>query len=90
MSGQVFDKDALIQYRLEQAKETLLDARVLYEHERRPASIVNRAYYAMFEARQEGDYTNPDLIDREKAADILKAAGEFLKAIEEKLAKGKN
>lgn len=131
MSGDVFDKDALIRYRLEQARETLLDAQVLYEHERRPASIVNRAYYAMFyatlallvtigkspskhigvisffdsefvrrnifpkemsrklhevfEARQEGDYTNPDLIDREKAGDVLKAAGEFLKAIEDKL-----
>lgn len=135
MSGDIFDKDALIKYRLEQARETLLDARVLFEHDRRPASIVNRAYYAMFyatlallvtigkspskhegvlsffdaefvkknifpkemsrklheafEARQEGDYTNPDLIDREKAGDVLKAAEEFLKAIEEKLLNNK-
>ncbi|MBI2334041.1 MAG: HEPN domain-containing protein [Chloroflexi bacterium] len=131
MSGDVFDKDALIRYRLEQARETLLDAKTLYDHERRPASIVNRAYYAMFyatlallvtvgkssskhigvisffdlefvkknifpkemsrklhevfEARQEGDYTNPDLIDREKAAEVLQAAEEFLHAIEKKL-----
>jgi uncharacterized protein (UPF0332 family) len=133
MSGDIFDKDALIKYRLEQARETLLDAQVLFEHDRRPASIVNRAYYAMFyatlallvtigkspskhegvlsffdaefvkknifpkemsrklhevfEARQEGDYTNPDLIDREKAADVLQAAEEFLNAIEKKLKK---
>ena len=50
MTNEIFYKSVLIQYRLEQAKETLLDARVLYEHERRPASIVNRAYYAMFYA----------------------------------------
>jgi hypothetical protein len=43
MTKDAFDKDALIKYRLEQAKETLLDAKVLYENERRPASIVNRA-----------------------------------------------
>lgn len=136
MSEESFDKNALIRYRLEQARETLLDAQVLYDHDRRPASIVNRAYYAMFyatlallltagkspskhigvisffdsefvrtnifpkemsrklhevfEARQEGDYTNPDLIDHEKAADVLKAAGEFLKTIEDKLLKGEN
>ena len=130
MSGD-FDKDALIQYRLEQARETLVDAQVLYENERRPASIVNRAYYAMFyatlallvtvgkssskhigvisffdsefvrknifpkemsrmlheafEARQEGDYQNPDAIDREKAVEVLEAAGEFLKVVEKKL-----
>ena len=29
MTDDAFDKSALIQYRLEQAKETLLDARVL-------------------------------------------------------------
>ena len=50
MTKDAFDKDALIKYRLEQAKETFLDAKVLYENERRPASIVNRAYYAMFYA----------------------------------------
>lgn len=131
MSSDSFDKDALIKYRLEQAKETLLDARVLYENERRPASIVNRAYYAMFYAtlallvtigkssskhigvisffdsefvkknifpkemsrmlhqafdmRQEGDYENPDKINREKAAEVLSDAEDFLKAIQEKL-----
>ena len=135
MTEDAFDKNALIQYRLEQAQETLLDARVLYEHERRPASIVNRAYYAMFyatlallvmvgkssskhigvisffdsefvkknifpkemsrmlhaafETRQEGDYQNPAKIDREKAAEVLKDAEEFLKVIEEKLLQDK-
>ena len=131
MSEDDFDKNALIQYRLDQARETLVDARVLYDNDRRPASVVNRAYYAMFyaalalmvtvgkssskhigviaffdsefvrknifpkemsrmlheafEARQEGDYQNPDAIDRDKAAEILDAAGEFLKVVEQKL-----
>ena len=131
MSEDDFDKNALIQYRLDQARETLVDAQVLYDNDRRPASVVNRAYYAMFyaalalmvtvgkssskhigviaffdsefvrknifpkemsrmlheafEARQEGDYQNPDAIDRDKAAEILDAAGEFLKVVEQKL-----
>jgi uncharacterized protein (UPF0332 family) len=50
MSPDVFDKKALIQYRLEQARETLQDAQTLYEQSRTPASVVNRAYYAMFYA----------------------------------------
>lgn len=131
MSKALFDKQALIKYRLDQAKETLLDAKVLYEHERRPASIVNRAYYAMFYAtlallvtidktsskhigvisffdsefvkknifpkemsrmlhqafdmRQEGDYENPDKIDRERATEVLKDAEDFLRSIQEKI-----
>jgi len=131
MSKETFDKPALIQYRLNQARETLEDAIVLYENQRRPASVVNRAYYAMFyatlallvtagkssskhigvisffdsefvrknifpkemsrmlhaafETRQEGDYENPDKVDREKAAEVLNAAREFLKIIEQKL-----
>jgi len=135
MSDNVFDKPALIRYRLEQARETLLDARVLYDNQRRPASIVNRAYYAMFyatlallvtvdkssskhigvisffdsefvrknifpkemsrilheafETRQEGDYENPKKVDREKAAEVLQSADEFLKVIEDKLADNK-
>lgn len=135
MTDDAFDKRALMQYRLEQARETLLDARALYENVRSPASIVNRAYYAMFyatlallvtvgkspskhigvisffdsefvrksifpkemsrilheafETRQEGDYQNPAGIDREKAAEILKAAGEFLKVVEQKLSQEK-
>ena len=40
----------LIQYRLEQAKTALDDARFLLEGRRSPQSIVNRAYYAMFYA----------------------------------------
>ena len=47
MNPDVFDKKALIQYRLEQAREVLLDAHFLYEHGRSSISIVNRAYYAM-------------------------------------------
>lgn len=50
MSRDAFDRKALIQYRLEKARETLRDAHTLFEQGRTPASIVNRAYYAMFYA----------------------------------------
>lgn len=46
----VFDKEALIQYRLEQARATLRDAHMLNDQHGTPASIVNRAYYAIFYA----------------------------------------
>ena len=50
MSPSKFDKPALIQLRLEHARKTLKDAHTLFEQEGTPASIVNRAYYAMFYA----------------------------------------
>jgi uncharacterized protein (UPF0332 family) len=43
-------KQILIQYRLEEAKEALQDAQLLYEQNGAPRSVVNRAYYAMFYA----------------------------------------
>lgn len=43
-------QEALIRYRLEQAKATLQDARLLQEQGGNNWSIVNRAYYAMFYA----------------------------------------
>lgn len=43
-------KQALIRYRLEQAKEALGDARMLYDQGGSPQSVVNRSYYAMFYA----------------------------------------
>lgn len=46
----VFDKEALIQYKLEQARETLRDAHVLDDLHGTPVSIVNRAYYAILYA----------------------------------------
>lgn len=46
----VFDKEALIQYRLEQARATLRDAHMLDDQHGTPVSIVNRAYYAIFYA----------------------------------------
>jgi uncharacterized protein (UPF0332 family) len=42
------NRKALIKYRMERAWETLEDARTLLKEERTPASIINRAYYAMF------------------------------------------
>jgi uncharacterized protein (UPF0332 family) len=42
--------EALIRYRMERAQETLDDARSLFKQNRTPASVVNRAYYAMFYA----------------------------------------
>lgn len=50
MSEDRLDKRALIQYRLDQAREVLKDAHALYDIERTPISIVNRAYYSMFYA----------------------------------------
>ncbi|AEN72799.1 HEPN domain protein [Rhodothermus marinus SG0.5JP17-172] len=43
-------KQELIRYRLQMARETLEDARVLHQAGRSPWSVVNRAYYAMFYA----------------------------------------
>ncbi len=40
----------LIQHRLEQAEESLEDAKVLLDAGRSPRSIINRSYYAMFYA----------------------------------------
>jgi uncharacterized protein (UPF0332 family) len=50
MSPEESETKALIQYRMERARSTLQDAQILYEQDGNPASIVNRAYYAMFYA----------------------------------------
>ena len=50
MSDAPYDKKALIQYRLERARESLEDARLILSQNRSYASVVNRAYYAMFYA----------------------------------------
>ena len=50
MKKQRVDKQALIEYRLDQAREVLKDAHALYDLKRTPISIVNRAYYSMFYA----------------------------------------
>jgi uncharacterized protein (UPF0332 family) len=41
---------ALINYRMERSRSTLQDAQILYDQSGDPASVVNRAYYAMFYA----------------------------------------
>lgn len=41
---------SLIRYRIEQAQTAIDDARFLFDGERSPQSVVNRAYYAMFYA----------------------------------------
>lgn len=43
-------KEALIKYRMEQAKESIDDARFLLDNNRSIRLIANRAYYAMFYA----------------------------------------
>ena len=43
-------KKDLIQYRLERANESLQDAKILYENNGSPSSIVNRTYYSIFYA----------------------------------------
>ncbi|MCI0607562.1 MAG: HEPN domain-containing protein [Anaerolineae bacterium] len=50
MSPRESEKKELIQYRIERSRSTLRDAQILYEQGGNPASIVNRAYYAMFYA----------------------------------------
>lgn len=50
MSEKPYDKKALIQYRMERAHESLSDARLMLTQKGSHASIVNRAYYAMFYA----------------------------------------
>lgn len=50
MSAEPYDKKALIQYRLERAHEALDDARLILSQKGSYASVVNRAYYAMFYA----------------------------------------
>lgn len=47
--GKSYKKD-LIQYRLDSARETLHDARVLKENGGSAVSVVNRSYYAVFYA----------------------------------------
>ncbi len=42
------DRETLYQYRLQQAEETLADARQMYEAALSPRSVINRAYYAAF------------------------------------------
>lgn len=44
------DISSLIKYRLEQAQTAIEDAAFLFEGNRSPQSIVNRAYYAIFYA----------------------------------------
>lgn len=50
MSNEVYDKRALIEYRLERAREALSDARLILDQHGSPAGAINRAYYAMFYA----------------------------------------
>jgi uncharacterized protein (UPF0332 family) len=50
MSEKPYDKKSLIQYRMERAHESLNDARLMLAQKGSNASIVNRAYYAMFYA----------------------------------------
>jgi uncharacterized protein (UPF0332 family) len=50
MSKDVFDRNALIKLRLQNARETLRDAHILFESGSSPRSIINRAYYAMYYA----------------------------------------
>ncbi len=40
----------LIRHRMDQAEESLKDAKVLLDGDRSPRSIINRSYYAMFYA----------------------------------------
>ena len=128
MSEEFFDRQQLINYRMERARETLGDARILLEQDGSPGSIINRAYYAMFyvvlsllttqgkgsskhsgvislfdqlfiktgklpkdfskaihkafDLRQIGDYREFVDLNQEQAIEVLNAADQFLKAVQ--------
>jgi len=44
------DRETLLQYRMQQAEETMADAEAMAKAKLSPRSIINRAYYAMFYA----------------------------------------
>lgn len=46
---------------------------------------LSRMLHKAFESRQEGDYTDPEQIDRKKASEILQSADKFVNVIEQKL-----
>ena len=50
MKSESSEKKALIRYRMKRARSTLRASQLLYKQGGDPASIVNRAYYAMFYA----------------------------------------
>ena len=50
MSQDNINKEQLISYRLERARETLQDAHLLMDQGGSPGSVINRSYYAMFYA----------------------------------------
>jgi len=43
-------KRSLVQYRIKQAEESLEEAKFLFEGNKSPRSVINRAYYSMFYA----------------------------------------
>ena len=91
MSPHVFDKAALIQFRLEHATRTLKDAHTLFDKEFIKENIIPRELGRMlhhaFESRMEGDYQDNTKVDRNLAKEILESADKFVRAIEEKLSK---
>ncbi len=44
------DTEALFHYRLQQAEETLIEAKKMADSKFSPRSIINRAYYSLFYA----------------------------------------
>jgi uncharacterized protein (UPF0332 family) len=68
-----FDKAALVRYRLDQAKNTLRDAHVLFEQNGTPASVVNRAYYAIFYATMALIGTLDENVDTSKHKGVIAA-----------------
>lgn len=50
MNQEESNKQQLVSFRLQQARETLRDAHLLLDQGGSPVSIINRSYYAMFYA----------------------------------------
>jgi uncharacterized protein (UPF0332 family) len=75
------DVETLVSYRLRQAEETIQDAEAMLKVRISSRSIVNRAYYAMFNVRQEADYKELVEITHQEAEEKVNIAKEFIEMI---------
>jgi uncharacterized protein (UPF0332 family) len=87
----------LVQGRIEQAVESLADAKTLLTTGRSGRSVVNRSYYAMFycvlalwifELRQVDDYKKIGPVSLDEAQEAIAVAEQFLTAVRTYLTTG--
>ncbi|MBI5527734.1 MAG: HEPN domain-containing protein [Deltaproteobacteria bacterium] len=85
------DAEQLVEYRIEQAEESLESAEVLLENGMSPRSVTNRAYYAafyavlalhkLFDKRLEFDYKDRANPTEASAVENIRIAKEFVARI---------